>query len=142
MCMCVCVCVCIGEGAWWTMPQAHMCMSMIVWLHMHVHTRACAIASLRAAEPGHTTRTSHSQPSAVRPRACLPLAHSQPLQCHVTAFPQVETIGDCYMVAGGLMRRGPDGVGALLEHGEQDPDHARKVVRFAKVRRWAGCGWG
>ncbi|GLC34749.1 hypothetical protein PLESTB_001159300 [Pleodorina starrii] len=40
--------------------------------------------------------------------------------------------GDCYMVAGGLVRRGPDGVAALLDSGEVDPDHARKVVSFAK----------
>lgn len=31
------------------------------------------------------------------------------------------------------MRRGSDGVSSLLEPGEVDPDHARKVVRFAKV---------
>ncbi len=37
------------------------------------------------------------------------------------------------MVAGGLVRRGSDGVSSLLEPGEVDPDHARKVVRFAKV---------
>ncbi|GIL54421.1 hypothetical protein Vafri_9957 [Volvox africanus] len=36
------------------------------------------------------------------------------------------------MVAGGLVRRGSDGVAALLEFGEVDLEHARKVVNFAK----------
>ncbi|EFJ47295.1 guanylyl and adenylyl cyclase family member [Volvox carteri f. nagariensis] len=46
---------------------------------------------------------------------------------------KVETIGDCYMVCGGLFARpcgGPEGGEMLL--GGLDPDHAAKVLRFAQ----------
>ncbi|KAG2443367.1 hypothetical protein HXX76_001728 [Chlamydomonas incerta] len=44
---------------------------------------------------------------------------------------KVETIGDCYMVAGGLFATpSPDGSGEMLLGGH-DPNHAFKVLRFA-----------
>eukprot|EP00198_Chlamydomonas_reinhardtii_P003616 XP_001692952.1 guanylate cyclase [Chlamydomonas reinhardtii] len=44
---------------------------------------------------------------------------------------KVETIGDCYMVAGGLFATpDPDGSGEM-QLGGYDPDHALKVLRFA-----------
>ena len=43
----------------------------------------------------------------------------------------METIGDCYMVAGGLFATpDPDGSGEM-QLGGYDPDHALKVLRFA-----------
>ncbi|KXZ53242.1 hypothetical protein GPECTOR_7g1136 [Gonium pectorale] len=60
------------------------------------------------------------------------------LNCLYTQFDSLLYVhdvykGDCYMVAGGLVRRGADGVAALLEPGEVDTEHARKVVNFAKA---------
>ncbi|KAG2499612.1 hypothetical protein HYH03_002551 [Edaphochlamys debaryana] len=47
---------------------------------------------------------------------------------------KVETIGDCYMVAGGLMARDEDGYGrAVRGEGNSDPLHAMRVVAFARA---------
>ncbi|GIM05972.1 hypothetical protein Vretimale_10384, partial [Volvox reticuliferus] len=47
---------------------------------------------------------------------------------------KVETIGDCYFVAGGLMHEDEDGMVAVRGEGtRQDPLHARKVFMFAKA---------
>ncbi len=46
---------------------------------------------------------------------------------------KVETIGDCYMVAGGLMSRDVDGFGAVRRQGDTDPLHATRVLAFARA---------
>lgn len=47
---------------------------------------------------------------------------------------KVETIGDCYMVAGGLVARDVDGYGrAVRGQGDTDPFHAMRVVAFARA---------
>ncbi|KAG2425947.1 hypothetical protein HXX76_013320 [Chlamydomonas incerta] len=47
---------------------------------------------------------------------------------------KVETIGDCYMVAGGLVARDEDGYGrAVRGQGDVDPLHAMRVVAFARA---------
>ncbi|GIL67697.1 hypothetical protein Vafri_21023, partial [Volvox africanus] len=47
---------------------------------------------------------------------------------------KVETIGDCYMVAGGLMARDEDGYGqAVRTQEDADPLHATRVVAFARA---------
>ncbi|KXZ52603.1 hypothetical protein GPECTOR_9g648 [Gonium pectorale] len=47
---------------------------------------------------------------------------------------KVETIGDCYFVAGGLIREDEDGMAAVREGGSsEDPMHAEKVFMFAKA---------
>lgn len=46
---------------------------------------------------------------------------------------KVETIGDCYMVAGGLMQHDADGFVGVLPAGETDPLHALRVFSFAKA---------
>ncbi|GIL89286.1 hypothetical protein Vretifemale_17099, partial [Volvox reticuliferus] len=46
---------------------------------------------------------------------------------------KVETIGDCYMVAGGLIRQDEDGMAAVQGGGHVDPEQALHVVEFAKV---------
>ncbi|KXZ43790.1 hypothetical protein GPECTOR_80g150 [Gonium pectorale] len=46
---------------------------------------------------------------------------------------KVETIGDCYMVAGGLVARGADGIGTVVRGGESDPLAAQRVVSFARA---------
>ncbi|EFJ46970.1 guanylyl and adenylyl cyclase family member, partial [Volvox carteri f. nagariensis] len=47
---------------------------------------------------------------------------------------KVETIGDCYMVAGGLMSRDGYGYGqAVRGQGDTDPLHAMRVVMFARA---------
>ena len=51
---------------------------------------------------------------------------------------KVETIGDCYMVAGGLMTRDADGFMTVRGSDSVDELHAHKVMSFAKVRRQAG----
>lgn len=46
----------------------------------------------------------------------------------------METIGDCYMAAGGLMRVDEQtGATGVLPEGEVDPLHAVRTVQFAKV---------
>ncbi|GLC77538.1 hypothetical protein PLESTF_001952400 [Pleodorina starrii] len=47
---------------------------------------------------------------------------------------KVETIGDCYFVAGGLIHEDEDGMVAVRgADSRQDPLHARKVFMFAKA---------
>ncbi|GIL81264.1 hypothetical protein Vretifemale_10317, partial [Volvox reticuliferus] len=47
---------------------------------------------------------------------------------------KVETIGDCYMVAGGLVARDGDGYGpAVRGQGDTDPLHAMRVLAFARA---------
>ncbi|KXZ50100.1 hypothetical protein GPECTOR_18g76 [Gonium pectorale] len=47
---------------------------------------------------------------------------------------KVETIGDCYFVAGGLIREDEDGMAAVREGGSSDdPLHAERVFMFAKA---------
>ena len=46
---------------------------------------------------------------------------------------KVETIGDCYMVAGGLVAYDNDGYKSVIT-GEEDPLHAVRIMEFAKVR--------
>ena len=50
---------------------------------------------------------------------------------------KVETAGDCYIVAGGLIRVDSDGF-VTLDHDPDCEDGARRVVAFAKVR---ACMW-
>ncbi|KAG2431110.1 hypothetical protein HXX76_009640 [Chlamydomonas incerta] len=45
---------------------------------------------------------------------------------------KVETIGDCYMVAGGLVAYDQDGYKSVIA-GEEDPLHAVRVMEFAKA---------
>ncbi len=45
---------------------------------------------------------------------------------------KVETIGDCYMVAGGLVAGDEDGYKSVIS-GEEDPLHAVRVMEFAKA---------
>lgn len=54
---------------------------------------------------------------------------------------QVETIGDCYFVAGGLIHEDEDGMAAVRDGGSnEDPLHAERVFMFAKVG--SGYLWG
>ncbi|GIL89318.1 hypothetical protein Vretifemale_17131, partial [Volvox reticuliferus] len=46
---------------------------------------------------------------------------------------KVETIGDCYMVAGGLIREDEDGMASVQGGGHVDPDQAGNVFAFAKA---------
>ncbi|GIL79504.1 hypothetical protein Vretifemale_8788, partial [Volvox reticuliferus] len=47
---------------------------------------------------------------------------------------KVETIGDCYFVAGGLMREDEDGMTAVCDRSsKEDPLHAERVLAFAKA---------
>ncbi len=50
----------------------------------------------------------------------------------------METIGDCYLVAGGLVAYDRDGYKSVLE-GAEDPLHAVRVMEFAKVGRRGGA---
>ncbi|EFJ40061.1 guanylyl and adenylyl cyclase family member [Volvox carteri f. nagariensis] len=45
---------------------------------------------------------------------------------------KVETIGDCYFVAGGLIQEDEDGMTAVRDN-QTDPLHAQKVFEFARV---------
>ncbi|KAG2501537.1 hypothetical protein HYH03_000044 [Edaphochlamys debaryana] len=46
---------------------------------------------------------------------------------------KVETIGDCYMVAGGLMRVDEETGAKTVRSDDVDPDHASRTVQFAKA---------
>ncbi|KXZ49017.1 hypothetical protein GPECTOR_23g106 [Gonium pectorale] len=46
---------------------------------------------------------------------------------------KVETIGDCYVVAGGLVRYDEDGLCTVLPEGDVDELHAVRVMEFAKA---------
>ncbi|KAG2499423.1 hypothetical protein HYH03_002370 [Edaphochlamys debaryana] len=46
---------------------------------------------------------------------------------------KVETIGDCYVVAGGLVRYDEDGFCSVLPEGETDSLHAVRCMEFAKA---------
>ncbi|KAG2433540.1 hypothetical protein HYH02_012657 [Chlamydomonas schloesseri] len=47
---------------------------------------------------------------------------------------KVETIGDCYFVAGGLMHEDEDGMAAVrARESNADPEHAHRVFAFAKA---------
>ncbi|GIM00513.1 hypothetical protein Vretimale_5516 [Volvox reticuliferus] len=46
---------------------------------------------------------------------------------------KVETIGDCYMVAGGLIRKDEEGFASVQGPGAVDPLHAVRVMSFAKA---------
>ncbi|GFR40435.1 hypothetical protein Agub_g1010 [Astrephomene gubernaculifera] len=46
---------------------------------------------------------------------------------------KVETIGDCYFVAGGLVDEDEDGMAAVRDGSRVDPLHAHKVFGFAKA---------
>ncbi|KAG2424076.1 hypothetical protein HYH02_015232 [Chlamydomonas schloesseri] len=46
---------------------------------------------------------------------------------------KVETIGDCYVVAGGLIHEDEDGMAAVRGEGHVDPHQADAVVTFAKA---------
>ncbi|GFR42209.1 hypothetical protein Agub_g3100, partial [Astrephomene gubernaculifera] len=46
---------------------------------------------------------------------------------------KVETIGDCYMVAGGLVAYDDDGYKSVISGGQEDPLHAVKTMEFAKA---------
>ncbi|GFR47225.1 hypothetical protein Agub_g8909 [Astrephomene gubernaculifera] len=46
---------------------------------------------------------------------------------------KVETIGDCYMVAGGLIRKDEEGFPSVHDPGAVDPLHAVRVMSFAKA---------
>ncbi|KAG2434134.1 hypothetical protein HXX76_007861 [Chlamydomonas incerta] len=46
---------------------------------------------------------------------------------------KVETIGDCYMVAGGLMKVDEETGAVTVRSDDVDPDHAYRTVQFAKA---------
>ena len=50
---------------------------------------------------------------------------------------RVETAGDCYIVAGGLMHNDVDGYTSVRK--EIDPLHALTVLEFAKVMNAISC---
>ncbi|KAG2499262.1 hypothetical protein HYH03_002840 [Edaphochlamys debaryana] len=53
---------------------------------------------------------------------------------------KVETIGDCYVVAGGLIGQDADGMAAVQGGGESDPQQADRVFGFAQAMlRAAAC---
>ena len=57
--------------------------------------------------------------------------HVKQLPMYVHVCVQLETVGDCYIVVGGLMHTDEDGYTSVRE--DVDPLHAVSVMRFAKV---------
>ncbi|GLI71375.1 hypothetical protein VaNZ11_016565 [Volvox africanus] len=53
---------------------------------------------------------------------------------------KVETIGDCYFVAGGLICQDEYGMPAVRADGPTDPQHAERVFNFAKAMLEAASG--
>ncbi|GIL60649.1 hypothetical protein Vafri_15185 [Volvox africanus] len=53
---------------------------------------------------------------------------------------KVETIGDCYFVAGGLICQDEHGMPAVRAEGPTDPQHAEQVFSFAKAMLDAASG--
>ncbi|KAG2499263.1 hypothetical protein HYH03_002841 [Edaphochlamys debaryana] len=53
---------------------------------------------------------------------------------------KVETIGDCYVVAGGLIGQDADGMAAVQGGGESDPQQADRVFGFAQAMLRAAAG--
>lgn len=63
-------------------------------------------------------------------------AHSSlSLSPHLTSSSQVETIGDSYVAACGLFSRDP--VTGAKRLGGYDPDHAKRMLAFAKAMLWS-----
>jgi hypothetical protein len=46
---------------------------------------------------------------------------------------KVETIGDCYVAAGGLMKVDEETGAVTVRSDDVDPQHANRTVQFAKV---------
>ncbi|KXZ44772.1 hypothetical protein GPECTOR_62g887 [Gonium pectorale] len=53
--------------------------------------------------------------------------------CDIYGVYKVETIGDCFMVVGGLITVDEDGFKAVRQDGSEDELHAVKVMSFAKA---------
>ncbi|GLC71950.1 hypothetical protein PLESTF_001188000 [Pleodorina starrii] len=53
---------------------------------------------------------------------------------------KVETIGDCYVAAGGLMKVDPETGAVTVRSDDVDPQHAQRTVQFAKALLRAAAG--
>jgi hypothetical protein len=61
--------------------------------------------------------------------------HGAGTMCCLTIVVQVETIGDSYVAACGLFSRDP--LTGAKRLGGHDPDHAKKMIAFAKAMLWS-----